>query len=349
MVALAGLVGADEAKKIENGLIQAYPDSVNTVKVLWKRGWAAWSANKFAEAATHWKRACAPGVNAAWEARALYWIGAAQMSANQAKEAEKTYATLARRHPLSYYTFLANPGAIKLHDGIPAGLTQKPTLLEDWGFVLYAKLKMQRPKAGGKELFRSIELSEWLGEEGGTYTQALALSRYFASGSTVYRKGLEYLYPRPFKQQVDAACAQFGVENNFVWSIMRQESAFQPRAKSHAGASGLMQLMPGTAKDEAKRAGLQSYDIFDIADNIKMGTSHLAWLARSFARPDWIMAAYNAGSGNARKWLADGGRDLPPDFWIERIRFNETNDYVQRVSGNLEIYRMLYKDEGKQK
>ncbi|MCL2010154.1 MAG: transglycosylase SLT domain-containing protein [Synergistaceae bacterium] len=342
MFSLAGLVGGDEAKKIEDGLIQAYPDSINTVKVLWKRGWDAWNANKLAEAAEYWKRICAPGIDAVWEARVLYWIGAAQMSMNQTGEADKTYSTLVRRHPLSYYTFMARPGAIKLHDGVPSGLASNLTLLENWGFVLYAKLNMQRPKASGKELFRSMELSDWLGEEGGTYAQARALSRYFVSGANVYRKGLEYLYPRPFRRQVDAAAAEFGVENNLVWSVMRQESAFAPRATSHAGASGLMQLMPATAKDEANRVGLKSYDIYNVTDNIRMGTSHLAWLARSFSRLDWIMAAYNAGSGNARKWMADGGSDLTSDFWIERIRFDETCDYVQRVSGNLEVYRMLY-------
>jgi soluble lytic murein transglycosylase len=142
--------------------------------------------------------------------------------------------------------------------------------------------------------------------------------------------------------QVAAACKKYGVEDNFVWAIMRQESAFRPDAVSHAGASGLMQLMPGTAKDEAKRIGLQKYDICDVTDNVNMGTAHLERLGRSFARVDWIMAAYNAGAGNARKWLADGKQDLTPDLWIEQVRFDETCDYVRKVSGNLEVYRMLY-------
>ena len=66
------------------------------------------------------------------------------------------------------------------------------------------------------------------------------------------------------------------------------------------------------------------------------------WMSRSFAREDWVMAAYNAGSGNARKWLRDGRDVLEPDRWIEEVRFNETCDYVQKVSGNLAVYRMLY-------
>ncbi|MDR1621650.1 MAG: transglycosylase SLT domain-containing protein [Synergistaceae bacterium] len=342
MYALAGLLDAKEAKKIEEGLMQAYPDSINTVKILWKRGWDSWNAEKFQDALRCWKRAYAPGLDAAWEPRVLYWIGAAQMSSGQKQEAEKTYSTLARSHPLSCYTFLAKPDAVVLKDGDPPGLGSKPTLLEQWGFVYYAKLKMQRPKASAQDLYRSIELSEWLGEEDGAYAQARLLSRYFASGTTLYRKGLQYLYPRPFKKQVDMASRQYDVEDNFVWAVMRQESAFKPAATSWAGASGLMQLMPGTAKDEAKRIGLQKYDIYDVTDNINMGTAHLARLAKSFDRPEWIMAAYNAGAGNARKWLADGKRDLAADFWIEQVRFDETCDYVQKVLGNLETYRLLY-------
>jgi soluble lytic murein transglycosylase len=319
-----------------------YPDSIDAVKILWKRGWDAWNAKKIGDALNCWKQAYSPGLDASWRPRVLYWIGAAQMSLGQTQEAGKTYSSLVRNYPLSRYAFWAKPGALELREGNPPELISKPTLLEQWGFVYYAKLRMQRAKAPGKELYRSMELSEWLGEDEGTYAQARLLARHFVSGATLYRKGLEYLYPRPFKKQVEAACKKYGVEENLVWSVMRQESAFKPSATSWAGASGLMQLMPGTAKDEAKRLGLKKYDIYDVTDNIGIGTAHLARLSGFLKRVDWVMAAYNAGAGNARKWLADGGQDLAPDFWIERVRFDETCDYVQKVSANLEVYRLLY-------
>jgi soluble lytic murein transglycosylase len=345
MFILADLAGAAEAEKIEDELMRAYPDSAYVVKVLWKRGWDAWSAKKFEDALKYWKRVYSPGLNASWKPRVLYWIGAAQMSLGRGKDAEKTHAELTRSYPLSYYTFLIQP-SVNMVEGDPPRLKSKPSLLEEWGFVYYAKLKMQAPKASPGELYRSIALSEWLGEEEGSYIQARLLTRYFTSGRSFYRKGLELLYPRPFRKQVEAACEKYGVEGNLVWSVMRQESAFRPGVTSHAGASGLMQLMPGTAREEAKRIGLEKYDIYDVTDNIAMGTAHLARLGRSFAREDRVMAAYNAGSGNARKWLAGGGQELAPDFWIERVRFDETCDYVQKVSGNLAIYRLLY-GEGK--
>ncbi|MDR1732442.1 MAG: transglycosylase SLT domain-containing protein [Synergistaceae bacterium] len=342
MFALAGLVEAEEAKKLENDLVSVWPDSPNALKILWKRGWESWSAKNHKEALWYWKQLASPGLNASWRPRVLYWTAALQKAAGRHNEAEKTLNTLIQDHPLSSYAFWARPGAITLLPGDPPALASKPGILEEWGFIYYAKLKMQRPGASAKELYRSIALSEWLGETDGSYTQARLLSRWFGTGTKLYRRGLECLYPRPFKKQVDEACETYGVEDNFVWSIMRQESAFRPEAVSWAGASGLMQLMPGTAKDEAKHIGLKQYNITDVKDNITMGTSHLARLRRSFDREDWIMAAYNAGSGNARKWLADGGQNLKPDQWIERVRFDETCDYVQKVSGNLAVYRMLY-------
>ena len=164
------------------------------------------------------------------------------------------------------------------------------------------------------------------------------------SSTTLYRSDLEALYPRPYKNLVDAAAKQYGVENNFVWAIMRQESAFQVSAKSWVGAAGLMQLMPATAKEEAKRAGLSNYDLYSAGDNIKLGASHLGWLGKNFSKKEHVMAAYNAGSGNARKWLKTVGEKADLPNWIEAVKFDETNGYVQRVSANLEIYRLLYEN-----
>ena len=338
---LSGLVGDKRRTELEDRLIVGYPDTAYAFDVLWRRGWASLDGRRPDEAVRLWKQAYAPGVDGARKARILYWIAHAQRAAGKSAESERTLDTLARDHPLSLYTFLARPGTIRLLDGENPSLASKPGELELWGFVLYARLKLQAQGASARDLYRALKLARWLGFED-VYDQARRLTGLMTLGTTLYRSDLEALYPRPFRAQVEDACKTYGVEDHFVWAVMRQESAFKPRATSHVGASGLMQLMPGTAKGEAKRMGLKKYNIYNIKDNISMGTSHLSWLGRSFAREDWIMAAYNAGSGNARKWLGDGRDALEPDRWIEEVRFNETCDYVQKVSGNLAVYRMLY-------
>lgn len=137
------------------------------------------------------------------------------------------------------------------------------------------------------------------------------------------------------------------MERAIVHAIARQESAFDPTAESHAGARGLMQMMPATARETARRANLP-FDWprlgRDALYSAQMGAAHLNDLLKDW-RGSYILtfAAYNAGSGNVKKWIAAYGDPRSPDVdavdWVERIPFSETRNYVQRVMENLQVYR----------
>jgi soluble lytic murein transglycosylase len=120
---------------------------------------------------------------------------------------------------------------------------------------------------------------------------------------------------------------------------MRQESAFDAGAVSSAGATGLMQLMPSTAAEEARRLGLGGEDFRVPSTNILLGTAHLGRLLKSFGQLEKALAAYNAGSGAVRSWTDGGARNL--EEWVEDIPYPETNDYVRKVMGNLCVYNAL--------
>ena len=131
-----------------------------------------------------------------------------------------------------------------------------------------------------------------------------------------------------------------------VHAISRQESQFDRQIVSPAGARGLMQLMPGTARDTAGKLGL-GYDFgrltSDPAYNIMLGSSFFARLLDQFGGSHVLaVAAYNAGPGNVRKWLAANGDPRMPGVdvvdWIEAIPFAETRAYVQRVLENAVVY-----------
>ncbi|MBQ3450097.1 MAG: transglycosylase SLT domain-containing protein [Synergistaceae bacterium] len=342
LISLQGKGESNRKRELETQLIMNHPSSTYAFNILWSRAWNEISRGNYAEAVKLLKYADAPGVFAYRRARILYWLAHSQNNSGQKEDAERTLAILRRKFSLTIYGLLSEP-SIRIINGTNPNLTLRPSELEQWGFIYHAYMKLKHPKANAREIYRSVILSKWLGLES-NYTEAKQIENLMTWNSTHYRSDLEALYPRAFKNSVDAASRRYGVENNFVWAIMRQESAFNPNAKSHAGAAGLMQLMPGTAKDESKRAGLSSYSLYNPNDNIMLGTSHLAWLSRNFAKKEYVMAAYNAGSGNARKWLHNGGERLDLARWIERISFEETSGYVQRVSGNLEVYRMLYRN-----
>ncbi|MDQ2879487.1 MAG: lytic transglycosylase domain-containing protein, partial [Pseudomonadota bacterium] len=133
-----------------------------------------------------------------------------------------------------------------------------------------------------------------------------------------------------------------------VHAIARQESQFDRAAISHAGARGLMQLMPGTARDTATKLGM-SYDTSALTSdtdyNITLGSTYFQRLYNLYGSYPLAIAAYNAGGGNVNKWLAANGdpRSGTVDWidWIEAIPFQETRNYVQRVLENAVVYDLM--------
>jgi soluble lytic murein transglycosylase len=141
--------------------------------------------------------------------------------------------------------------------------------------------------------------------------------------------------------------AGLGAEEALLLSVMRQESAFDPAAVSSAGARGLMQLMPATAKSVAKRNGFtyQRDLLIDDPDyNIRLGSAYLTSLLSDYGGSYVLaLAAYNAGPNRVRQWIADHGDPRSPNVdvvdWVERIPFSETRNYVQRIMETLTFYR----------
>ena len=151
------------------------------------------------------------------------------------------------------------------------------------------------------------------------------------------------LYPRTYDDEVKAAARRTGLDADFIYAIIRQESLYRPDARSSAGALGLMQLLPGTARSTARRAGLPvptRAQLLQPAVNVSLGASFLASLATAFnGERTLATAAYNAGPNAVRRWLPDAPMDL--DVWVENIPFNETRAYVQRVAWHTLVFGWL--------
>lgn len=151
-------------------------------------------------------------------------------------------------------------------------------------------------------------------------------------------------YLAPFNEQVRPAAQKQAVDDAWVYGLMRQESRFISNARSSVGASGLMQLMPATAKWVAKKIGLANYhhgNVNDTETNLLLGTSYMRMVMDSLDNhPVLASAAYNAGPGRARKWRAE--RPLEGAIYAETIPFNETRDYVKKVMSNSVYYAALF-------
>ncbi len=149
-------------------------------------------------------------------------------------------------------------------------------------------------------------------------------------------------FPMPFRNDVVAQASEIGLDPAYVYGLIRQESRFIMDARSHVGASGLMQLMPATARWTAKKIGMdyKSSMITDRDVNLKLGTAYLKLVLDDFEGSQTLAtAAYNAGPGRPRRWRE--GPLLEPAAWAENIPFSETRDYVKKVLSNSVYYSAL--------
>lgn len=155
---------------------------------------------------------------------------------------------------------------------------------------------------------------------------------------------IRVVFPFPDRELVEAEAAEFGLDPFLVAAVIRQESAFDPAAVSRAGARGLMQLMPATARGLARRHRLDWNNRFlTVADaNVHVGAAHLATLlSRYHQRLIPTLAAYNAGSTPVQRWLRYPEASDPFAF-VERIPYRETRGYVRTVLRNRALYAALY-------
>ncbi|OIP14457.1 MAG: lytic transglycosylase [Comamonadaceae bacterium CG2_30_59_20] len=153
-------------------------------------------------------------------------------------------------------------------------------------------------------------------------------------------------FPMPHKQAVLARTREIGLDPAYVYGLIRQESRFIMDARSGVGASGLMQVMPATARWTAKKIGMTDFKPHQITErdtNIAIGTGYLKLVLDDFAGSmPMAAAAYNAGPGRPRAWRGQSGAPvLEAAIWAENVPFTETRDYVKKVLANTTIYAAM--------
>jgi len=146
-------------------------------------------------------------------------------------------------------------------------------------------------------------------------------------------------YPVPYHDVFREYAKSHGVDEAWVLGLVRQESRFNSDARSSAGAAGLMQVMPGTARYVAGRLGLRNYrpkNVANIETNVTLGTAYMRLVMEQLGHPVLASAAYNAGPSRARRWR--DARALEGAVYVESIPFPETRDYVRKVMANSVLY-----------
>ena len=164
-----------------------------------------------------------------------------------------------------------------------------------------------------------------------------------AADRTVRQHNFSLRYPAPFKEVFAEYAKTYGLDEAWVLGLVRQESRFVTEARSEAGAAGLMQVMPRTARYVARKIGLRDYrgkSMTEVQTNVTLGTGYLRLVLDQLGHPVLASAAYNAGPARARRWR-DVSRPLEGAIYVETIPFPETRDYVKKVMANAAFYGAL--------
>ena len=168
-----------------------------------------------------------------------------------------------------------------------------------------------------------------------------------AFGPRLVEEGMKLLYPRPYRDLVQREAAEFGLEEELVYGVIKAESGFDEDAQSHAGAHGLMQLTQETFDWIASLYPPEegTGDIYDPAANIHCGCALLRLLLDQYGSLEVALAAYNAGMGSVDGWLQSGEYSHDGET-LHTIPYPETEAYVDRVKKARDVYRRLYGQAG---
>ena len=339
----------------------AFESGIEFANLEWLSGWIALRAlNRPALALTHFEKLYAGVETPISKARGAYWAGRAAEALQKGTDSFNWYG-LAAENPTTYYGQLAaNRLQYLTGKKVPANLDlQQEQPLE----------RAERVAFSQNEYTRLVGALNQLGERGNRQVPMfMAMLRRTATSEADYRMigELAMAMKRPSEAIATAkAAAQNGfqlaelgsprlefstdpaVETALIHALIRQESGFNPLAQSRVGALGLMQLMPSTAQQVARKAGRQHSTAWLLSRpdyNVLLGTMYLSSLLERFDGSYVLaLAGYNAGPTRVSEWIAQYGdpREGAIDVidWIERIPYRETRNYVQRILEATQVYR----------
>jgi soluble lytic murein transglycosylase len=285
----------------------------------------------------------------------VYWMGRALKAEGKQEEAQQTFQSIADR--AEFY------GQLALEE-----LDKKITIPERAQSATPEEIAPMAENQGFRRAFKFFDLNmrfegyrEWNWElRKMNERQHLAAAEFARQKNVLDRMvntsdrtksefDFTQRFPSPFRDVMHTATQNLGLDMAWVYGLIRQESRFIQNARSHVGASGLMQLMPTTAKWVARKIGMNNFaqhQVNDVNVNIVLGTNYLNMVLHDLdGSQAMATAAYNAGPGRPRAWRSTLTRAVEGAIFAESIPFNETRDYVKKVLSNATYYAALFESK----
>lgn len=282
----------------------------------------------------------------------VYWKARGLAATGKKGDAEKAYASIA-----SDYSFYGQLAVEELGRTITVPKRPEPVSEKELAQAR-ANPGLQRAVTLFKRGWRPEAVPEWTFALRGMTDRQLLAAAELARRESIFDRvvatsvrtknevDFTQRFVAPFEGRVSAQAREVNVEPAWVYGLIRQESLFIMDARSHVGASGLMQLMPATAKWMAQKIGLTNFtpgSVNDFDTNTKLGTSYLSMVQSDLGGSQVLASAgYNAGPGRPMLWRSKLDAPVEGAIFAETIPFNETRDYVKKVMSNATYYAAVF-------
>jgi soluble lytic murein transglycosylase len=352
---------ADEVFRL---IIERYPAGRFTERAYWRVGWWAYRDGKFQDAATLFDRAAGAFPRSDYRPSWLYWSGRAWQQAGRQALAAERLVLAATDYFNSYYGRLARTqlgrdraAAISTQFARPAGPGPAP-------FPTRSQVADLIAAGLNREALNELQYAQRVWGDSPPLTATIALVQHrlgnlrlginamkrayphwmAAGGESLPIEIQQVVFPIAYWPLLKKHAAARGLDPYLVAALVAQESTFDPVIRSSANAVGLMQVLPSTGRQFARKLRLQGYSASRLTDpetNVRLGTAIFAESLRKFGGVHFALAAYNAGDHRVAAWQRERPR-LPQDVFIDDIPFPETQNYVKRILGTAEDYRRLY-------
>ncbi|MDO4694240.1 MAG: lytic transglycosylase domain-containing protein [Eikenella sp.] len=288
----------------------------------------------------------------AWQ----YWLGRSLAAEGQQAAAQNLYRQAAASGR-NFYALLATEalgGKVDARNNTGHASAAEVSRVAADGAIARALSLFRASQSSGDWAMRRQAQAEWRYAIAGFNEPTLLAAAKLAHDQGFYEMGilaadktdrlLDYglRYITPFRDITTRYAAQANVDPAWVYGLIRQESRFMIGVRSRVGATGLMQVMPATAREIANKIGMNPADLHSIEGNIRMGTWYLGDARNRLGHEVLATAGYNAGPGRARRWQASV--PLEGAVYAETIPFDETRDYVKRVMANATYYAALFNE-----
>ena len=349
----------------------------------WRRGWVHYLSGAYKDAYQDFEKVLGnTDLERDVRVKLLYWLGRSAEKGDEKEDAVSIYKKLYQDYPFTYYGYAAEKRLAKvLSDNealsvVPSSLkrvslTQKDIIdfpplnekernryekireLDELGLFGDAGREIDFLLKGFPTTFRHIFLSGKLYFESRAFLDSIKrLNLIYAALSHDEIKNLprefwEIYYPRDLLPVITPHSRNHQLDPYLILSIIRQESAFDPEAVSSAGAVGLMQLLPSTARIVSRKLDMRRFRrtmLFEPDINVMLGTKYFSdLLERYHGDVVFALAGYNAGEGRVDKWMEKNAID-DIEVFIEQIPYNETRGYVKRILRNYNNYKAIYEN-----